>query len=79
MILMIIFFFFFHSGDVVLSYIYILEKDNLKTGIAAIIAACFWLLCALIYLGVICVDLYKYKLRTIAGEGKNEESEKAFE
>ena len=48
-------------GDAISSYWYVFERDNYIVGILAIIFAFFWLLCALIYLGVAIYDYREYK------------------
>jgi hypothetical protein len=54
-------FFIGASGDVVLSYFYLLEQDYLEQGVAATITASFWLLSALIYTGVSSLALHRTK------------------
>jgi MFS family permease len=45
-------FFLGTSGDVVLSYFYLVKQDYLEHAVASVITASFWLLSALIYCGV---------------------------
>jgi hypothetical protein len=54
-------FFIGTSGDVVLSYFYILEQDYLEHAVASTITASFWLLSALIYTGVSSLVLRRTK------------------
>ncbi|KAL3911320.1 MAG: hypothetical protein SGILL_007324 [Bacillariaceae sp.] len=54
-------FFIGTTGDVVLSYYYLLEKDYVEHAGAAIGAAVFWLLAALFYLGIASFDLHNIR------------------
>ncbi|KAG7359254.1 hypothetical protein IV203_015843 [Nitzschia inconspicua] len=49
------------SGDVVLSYFYVLEQDYLEHAIAAVVTATFWLLAGLFYLGVSSLIMHRTK------------------
>jgi len=48
-------------GDCVTSYFYILQIDNYKLGISAIIFALGWLICAFVYLAVAIYDHQQYQ------------------
>jgi hypothetical protein len=56
-------FFIGSSGDVVLSYFYILEKDYVEHAVVAIVTAVFWLLASLFYVGVSSYELHTTKKR----------------
>ncbi|KAG7355216.1 hypothetical protein IV203_004572 [Nitzschia inconspicua] len=49
------------SGDVVLSYFYVMEQDYLEHAIAAVVTATFWLLAGLFYLGVSSFEMHGTK------------------
>mmetsp|Transcript_11008 Transcript_11008/g.26208 ORF Transcript_11008/g.26208 Transcript_11008/m.26208 type:complete len:476 (-) Transcript_11008:686-2113(-) len=69
-------FFIGTSGDVVLSYFYIFENDYYEHAIAAIVTSVFWLLAALLYLGVASFNLRRTKLR-FHEAGRQEKKEDA--
>mmetsp|Transcript_10294 Transcript_10294/g.24538 ORF Transcript_10294/g.24538 Transcript_10294/m.24538 type:complete len:404 (-) Transcript_10294:246-1457(-) len=48
-------------GDAVASYFYIFEYDNWMMGISAVVFACFWLICSIVYLIVAIHDHNEYK------------------
>jgi hypothetical protein len=51
-------FMFGTCGDVVWSYFDIFKIGSVDEGIGGIVTACFWLLCALLYLGVDCAEAW---------------------